>query len=112
MTKKLEEDLGTCLKSNGVCDEIDTYLVSKGCLTVNKFACWVDTGKELKAIIIDKVKDIDAEEQLASLKMAWRQAEAKVSRAFKRQAEGLSDEVIDEPLGTDVQQLVKTSFQN
>ena len=103
--------LRTLLIKHGVTEAVVLWLVSAGCRDIPTFANWVDDKAELKQEAIDKTASKDDRAQLASLKMAWREAEALTARGVKRTAEGMPTVDPDTPLDPDLQQQLETCFR-
>ena len=67
------------------------WMSDNACTTLSTFANWVDGTSELKAAILKHTTMKDSVLQLARLRMAWREADAAITRGVKRTAEGLED---------------------
>ena len=97
--KELHEDLLAIFNSNEVPAVIRDWCKKNGCLTVKNFANWVDEKNQLKESIFDQIAEVKNDRcALSALKQAWREAESVVARGVKRQAEGIPDEAVDDPL--------------
>ena len=113
-SNKMETGLKTILvERNGVHEDTVKWLESKGCLTVGHFANWVDSKSEIKDAIHKNIPTMkDNHSDLSKTKMAWREAEAQISRGVKRSAEGLDNEALDDPLQIEVFRSIKTTFKS
>jgi len=102
------------LKAKGVHQDIINHLGDStvGCFTMDIFAAFVDDRGQIQAAILDKVSaHKESVAQLACLKTAWREAEAWQSRRITRQAEGLPEETLEEPLSPEVSKDVINTFK-
>ena len=107
----MEALLSSLLAENGVHADVITYMSGQGCVTLKKFANWVDNKNEFKTAVMDNVTDhVDDRASFAGLKQAFREASAIVDRMVKRTAEGLSEFADDEPLPIGVQEALEDSF--
>ena len=113
MANKMTQELWTMLvERNSVSEDTAKYLESKNCLSVENFANWVDSKNEIKDEIHKHIPTMkDNRSDLSNTKMAWREAEAQVSRGVKRSSEGLDNEALDDPLRDEVFKAVKSSFK-
>lgn len=97
---------------NGVNADTVKWLEDNHCLTVANFANWVDSKSEIKDMIHQKIPSVkDNVADLANTKMAWREADAQVSRGVKRAADGLESEAIDDPLQIEIFKAIKKTFK-
>ena len=106
----MNSELKTILTRNHVCDEVQGKMVAVHCISAEDLANWVEERKELKATFLQGASVADDSSQFARLKMAFRQADALVSRKLKRSSEGLTEEPLDDPLEEGVQKTVEDTF--
>ena len=99
------------LERNSVKSEVSEYLTKAGCLSVAQLANWVDKKEDLLEAVLKRTDLKDDQSQLASLKMAWREAEAVTSRGLKRATEALPPEDADAPLDSEEQKSVEQRFR-
>ena len=104
------------LSKNGVDPQVIAYLgkaETEGGLqltTLANFANAVDSGKDVDKKLLEGSPKRGSINQLSRLKQAWREAEAEVKRALKRQEEGMEDFDYDEPLGAPEKEVVDSNF--
>ena len=80
-------------------------------LTVKQYANYFDERKEIKTLFFDKMKELEGKgDILANLKMAWREAEATVSRSLKRASDGLAEAALEDPLQQEVKSSLDKNF--
>jgi hypothetical protein len=109
----MEDELTSLLVSNGVDMQVIEHLTAKGCLTIKKYANWVDSRSELQSLVLDKVKSgalASDTASLAGLKQAWREAGSWVAKSLKRTCDGLPEEDRDDPLPSHIQQDIDKRF--
>jgi hypothetical protein len=109
----MESHLKSLLQSNGVHLDVINWLADPltGCFTLKNFANWCDEAQQIQATILDHVQtQKTSRAQYASLKQAWKEAEAAVNRTLKRSAEGISEDHMDDPLSDVMQESVEKTF--
>jgi len=102
------------LTRNNVAPEVQAWLTAAGCLDVAQFSNWVDDRKDLYQAVLSKLPSPlkESTAQLASLKQAWREAEAENSRTLKRAHEYAESAVDpDAPLEPSFQKEVESAFR-
>ena len=109
----MDDELRRMLRGKKVDEAVVTFMESPACNCINfeVFANFVDEAKELNARILAKTTKKDDDAQLAVLKQAWRETDAIVKVRIKRTADGLSDEMVDEPLDAEVQRNILATFR-
>ena len=92
------------LVENGVPEEIHDLLARDPwkVTTIKQFANYFENKGEVNTLFLSQTAHKDNGEYIANLKMAWREAEAAVSRSLKRAAEGMPEEALEDPLAHEV----------
>ena len=106
----MQSDLTALFKSNGVPTSVINVLCTAGCNSLKMFANWVENKAELQASVLDGTSDSTNKTALASLKQAWREAEALTARGVKRGVEGLSEEGLEDALPDHLQKQLEKTF--
>jgi hypothetical protein len=115
-------ELRALLTKNGVHTDVIAHLPNLGLITIKNLANAADERKEIKANIMvyipgdadvngTRVAHKDNIGELSKVKQAWREAESIVSRQLKRSADGIAEEVMDEPLPQEVQEDLVNAFK-
>ena len=100
-----EGSLDELLKANGLPDLVAVELAKAPfkITTVTQFANYFETKAEVYSLFLGKVAAMkDEGDVVANLKQCWRTAEACVTRAVKRVADGLPEEDLEDPLRTEI----------
>jgi len=107
----IQDKLKAVLDKQGIQQGLQDHMVALSCDTLEAFANWCGRD-EIKANILDGCQAFkDDKAQLARLKMAWRVAEAKVTRDLERSSRGIEQEDLDEPLDEQVATGVWDTFK-
>ena len=97
----MDGELQTLLKGNNVDDIVCAWLLKapQGVKTVKNYANFLESRADVQKDILDHINTHkENSEQRTALKQAWREADALSTARLKRTAEGLSEEIAQEPL--------------
>ena len=108
----MQSDLRTILSKAGLNEKVIEHLETEGCNTIELCSDWFNAPTEITELVNDSaVEQPIRKAQSAMLKGVVRQLQAKVARATKRLAEGLSAEHEDEALGAEHHKDMMTTAQ-
>ena len=110
----MNEELKLLLARNQVHADITTWLAAspQDCREIKHFANLVDEAPQINAALLQHTSQKDNLGQLARLKQAWKEANGINQTRLKRLGQGLTEELLDEPLDSEARKSKYATFQN